>query len=71
MICAWLHARLRFASGGGMSFQPNLAGLQRLAYVAAGIGLMAWGTFGDLSPVLHIAVPVAGALVLLEGLIAF
>ena len=54
-----------------MSLQPNMGALHRLFYVAAGLGMMAWGFFLTNKDWAKIALPVLGAGALLEGLIAF
>jgi hypothetical protein len=54
-----------------MSLQPNLSGLLRLGYIVAGVGLMAGGFFGVEAGWARYGLPIAGAVVLIEGLIAF
>ncbi len=54
-----------------MSLQPNMGLLHRMFYVACGVGLMAWGFFVTDKDWAKIALPVLGAVALIEGLVAF
>ena len=54
-----------------MSLQPNMGLLHRLFYVVSGVGLMAWGFFVAEAAWAKVALPVVGALALIEGLVAF
>jgi hypothetical protein len=54
-----------------MVAQPNLGILARLIYVVAGVGLMAAGFFSVETTWLRVAMPVGGAIVLVEGLIGW
>ncbi len=54
-----------------MALQPNLNGIPRFGYVAAGLGMMGWGFFFASPGLAHAAWPIAGALVLTAGLIGY
>jgi len=54
-----------------MAAGVNMGGGQRMFYAVAGVGLMAWGFFGLEGGWTRIAVPILGAIALLEGLIGF
>jgi hypothetical protein len=54
-----------------MTFKPNLGGTERVLYGLAGVAMMAVGFLTVLGPWLRIALPVLGAIALIEGLIGF
>ena len=54
-----------------MDLRPNLAGFQRIFYIAAGLGLVAWGFFVAEAAWARAALPIAGGLAIIEGIIAF
>lgn len=54
-----------------MALQPNLSGIQRFGYVGAGVAMMAWGFFFAAPGFWRYAWPIAGALVLILGIIGF
>jgi len=51
--------------------QPNLGRIARIVYLAAGLLLMAWGLFYTESSLAHYGLPIAGAIVFIEGAIGY
>ena len=49
----------------------NLSGGLRLLYIVVGLGLMAWGFYGADNGWMRSVLPILGAVVLLEGVVAF
>ena len=54
-----------------MALQPNLHGIPRFGYVVAGLAMMLWGFFFADPGVGHYFWPIAGAVVLIEGIVGF
>ncbi len=54
-----------------MALQPNLHGIPRFGYVVVGLALIIWGFFFANPGFGHLFWPIAGAVVLIEGLIGF
>ena len=54
-----------------MPVQPNMGGKVRAGYVLAGLGLAAWGFFGVEAAWLRYAMPIGGAILVIEGLIGY
>lgn len=55
----------------GMAVAPNLLGLWRAGYVAAGVVLAAWGLFGVSASWAMIGLLVLAGALIVEGLIGF
>jgi hypothetical protein len=62
---------LETAAGAIMALQPNLNGMPRFVYVAAGLVMMAGGFFFSDPGFWHFAWPILGASVLIAGIIGF
>ncbi len=54
-----------------MAAQPNIGGMHRFVYVVAGIGLIWGGFFGVETPWLRYAMPIGGAILVVQGIIGF
>ncbi len=54
-----------------MAAQPNIGLLHRMIYVAAGIGLMMYGFQVDEADWLRVAMPIGGAILLIQGIIGW
>lgn len=54
-----------------MAAQPNIGLLPRMIYVAAGIGLMLFGFHVAEADWLRVAMPIGGAILLIQGLIGW
>lgn len=54
-----------------MSAQPNMGALHRMLYIFGGAGLMYGGFFVTETAWAKVALPILGALMLIEGFIAY
>lgn len=54
-----------------MAAQPNIGGMHRFVYVVAGLGLILGGFFGVETPWLRYAMPVGGAILVVQGIVGW